>query len=311
MSTLGMPFIFVIGAPRSGTTWLCQMLSEHPAMAGLGSTELTLFSRYLAPWERNFIREKQDLDAGRWSQGMPVIFSEPEFEQLLRSIVDAVYSKVHARRPGATHILDKHPNYSNYLPLIHRLLPQSRFIHLIRDGRDVAVSMMSVRKRVGHSPGEVRGAANEWIRCISNARAYAPTLGPAHYLEVRYEDLMKATTTQLAHIFEFCGVEASTTFVEQVVAKNNILVRQVSGGDASLNQLRTTPGAIWRTKLTTSERHDLDQIAGGMLRELGYAGKDWWILHPLDRLRVLHYGFITRARRSASSLKSIWTGPTE
>ncbi len=309
MSTLALPFTFVIGAPRSGTTWLHQMLSEHPAVAGLGSTELTLFSRYLSPWAKNFKSERQDIDAGRWSQGLPVLFSDDEFEQLMRSVVDDVYSRVLARRPGASHLLDKHPNYSNHLPLIHRLLPQSRFVHIIRDGREVAVSMMSAAKRVGHSPGEIRGAAQEWVRCITNARAYGSTLGRGQYLEVRYEDLMAGTAAQVQRVFAFCELEATPAFVEQIAAKNNINVRQVSGGDSSLNKLRSTPGAIWKQKLATAERYAFDRIGGGLLRELGYAEKDWWILQPSDRLRGAQHDLLFRMRQSASVLKNIWTRP--
>ncbi len=311
MSSLRMPFIFVIGAPRSGTSWLHQMLAEHKAMAGLGATELTLFSRYLSPWVTNFANEKRDNEAGKWSQGLPVLFTDEEFEQHMRGFVDAVYTKLHERTPSATHLLDKHPNYSNHLPLIDRFLPQSKFVHIIRDGREVAVSMISVRRRVGHSPGEVRGAATEWKRCITNARAYAATLGSDRYLEVRYEDLVNDTAGQLARVFAFCGIEANRTFVESVAASHNIEVRQVSGGDASLNKLRATPGAIWKEKMSIAERRMFDRIAGPLLRELGYAGTGWWALGVTDHLFMVPYAIAVRLKRSALAIKEIWTSPLE
>lgn len=306
-----MPFIFVIGAPRSGTSWLHQMLAAHPAIAGLGATELTVFSRYLAPWVYNFEVEKRENAAGKWSQGLPVLLSDAEFEAHMRSLVDAVYTRLHERTPGATHLIDKHPNYSNHLAIIDRLLPQSRFIHIIRDGREVAVSMMSARRRVGHSPGEVRSAAREWHRCVTNARAYASRLGQDRYLEVRYEDLMKNTAAELRRAFDHCGIAVDDRFLADLARDNEISVKQVSGGDKSLNALRSTAGAIWQQKLSTSERWIFDRIAGGLLRRLGYAEHGWWALGLADRARMLPYGFLLRCKRSLVALRAVWSNPVE
>ena len=305
------PVILVVGAPRSGTSWLHQMLAQHTAIAGLGDTELTLFSRYLAPWAHNFAQEKRDNDAGRWSQGLPVIYSTEEFEERLREFTRDVYERVHARKPEATHVIDKHPNYSNHLPLIDRLLPHCRVIHIIRDGREVVVSMMSARRRIGHSPGEVRSATREWHRCVTNARAYGAELGTDRYLEVRYEDLMRDRENQLRRTFDFCGVPTEDSFIAGLARSNDIQVKQVSGGDASLNALRATPSAIWKLKLSTAERWILDRMAGRLLRSLGYAQDGWWAVGPLDRLRMLPYGLFARIKRSAEALRTIWSTPVE
>lgn len=308
---LPWPVIIVIGAPRSGTSWLHQMLAEHPAVAGLGATELTLFSRYLSPWSLNFQRERADLNAGRWTQGLPVLFSDEEFERILLRMTGEVYARTQAHRPGATHVIDKHPNYSNHIPLIDRLVPSSRFIHIIRDGREVAVSMMSAQRRIGHSPGEVRGAAREWHRCITNARKDGAALGPDRYLELRYEDLVRDTAAGLRACFDFCGLPVDDGFVHQLAAANNIAVKQVSGGDATLNTLRRTPGAIWKTKLGLHERLIFHRMAGGLLEQLGYAEANWWAVRPIERVKVLPYGFAQRVKRSLRALHSTWTNPVE
>jgi Sulfotransferase family len=311
MDMLQTPILFVVGAPRSGTSWLHQMLAEHPGFAGLGATELTVFSRYLAPWAASFETEMKDNATGKWSQGLPVLFSQQEFEQIMHRFVREVYTKLHERTPGATHLIDKHPNYSNHLPLIDRLLPHSRFIHIVRDGREVAVSMMSARRRVGHSPGEVRGAAREWYRCVTNARAYGAVLGPARYLEVRYEDLMARTALELDRAFAFCGMVPETGATERIAAMYHLSARQVSGGDASLNPLRGRPGAIWQQRLSTRERWIFDHMAGSLLRTLGYAQEGWWVLSPTDRLRMATYGFTARTKRSLQAIRGIWTSPLE
>lgn len=311
MRTLEMPFLFVIGAPRSGTSWLHQMLAAHPSIAAMESEELTVFSRYLAPWSRNFQLEIQNNAAGKWRQGLPCLLSEQEFDASMLGLVDQVYTKLRARNPQATHLLDKHPNYSKHLPLIDRLLPQSRFIHIIRDGREVAVSMMSVRKRVGHSPGEVRGAAREWYRCLTMARADGERLGPQRYLEVRYESLMKDTATELERVLRFSGLPVDPAFVERISKEHHISVRQVSKGDATLNALRAQPGAIWREKMSVSERWIFDRMVGGLLNQLGYAEPGWWATSASDRLRMLPYGVGVRLKRSLEPMGRAWSGPLE
>ena len=311
MSVLDKPFVFVIGAPRSGTSWLHQMLAEHPAVAAMESEELTVFSRYLAPWALNFDLESRNMAEGKWRQGLPCLFSPAEFEAEMRRFLSEVYGRLQALNPHATHLVDKHPNYSNHIPLIDRLLPQSRFLHIIRDGREVAVSMMSVRKRVGHSPGEVRGAATEWHRCITNARKDGAALGASRYMEVRYEDLRKDTAGMLPGILHFCGLSADPSFVADVARSHDISVRQVSTGDASLNALRGEPGRIWQQKMGTAERYIFHRMAGELLQELGYARDDWWALNTMDHLRMLPYGVMVKAKRTADALRNIWSGPAE
>ncbi len=311
VSTLDKQFLFVIGAPRSGTSWLHQMLAEHPAVAAMAEEELTIFSRYVQIWAHNYEEEAKNIAAGRWRQGLPCVWEAQEFEAWMTRFVEDVYSRVHARRPGATHILDKHPNYSNHLPMIDRFLPGSRFIHIIRDGREVAVSMMSVRRRVGHSPGEVRGAAHEWHRCVTNARAAGAALGPARYMEVRYEELRTATGPLIDRIFRFCGLAPDAELIQRLIAGHDINVRQVSSGDASLNDLRAKPGAIWKEKLGTAERYIFDRMAGALLKDLGYAQHGWWALNAADRVRMLPYGMAVRAKRSAAALARIWSTPVE
>ena len=311
MSALDKEFVFVIGAPRSGTTWLHHMLAEHPSVAAMSGEELTVFSRYLAPWATNFQLEKRNRDEGRWAQGLPCLYTEPEFEQRMLTFVEDVYSRVLLRRADATHILDKHPNYSNHLPLIDRLLPKSRFIHIIRDGREVAVSMMSVNKRVGHSPAHVRESAREWHRCVTNARVDGARLGSARYTEIRYEDLKDRTSERFSELLKFCGLATDDGFAARIAKEHDIQVRQVSRGDSGLNALRAQPDRIWKERMSTEQRWIFDRMAGRSLRDLGYAQHGWWATGAGDRLRMLPYGLASRTIRTLKSLRSIWGSPVE
>ncbi len=278
-------FVFVIGAPRSGTTWLHRMLADHPDVASL-QDELTLFSSYLAPVEDRYNLEAEQLEKGNWSQGLPLLFSRDEFHQALRTLMVQVYGRVLDRNPQASHLMDKHPGYSLVIPLIDRFLPGSRFIHIIRDGREVALSMVRANQQAGFGANNLRSAAKEWVRHVEAAQEMGRVLGPTRYAEVRYESLMADPEPGLRDLFAFAGLVIAPDQVERIANEHKITTKQVSWGDASLNKLRNTPGAIWRAQMKLSDRQLFDVHAGTLLRTLGYAEPGWWADRSGDRLRL-------------------------
>ncbi|MCB0815662.1 MAG: sulfotransferase [Flavobacteriales bacterium] len=304
-TTLDRRFIFIVGAARSGTTWLHRMLSMHPAIASLDGVELTVFTRYLAMPVAHFRQEKNDMEAGRWSLGLGAVWKEDRFMDEVGCFLDKVYGTVLETRPNATHILDKHPNYSRHIPLIAELVPNARFIHLIRDGREVVVSALSVNRRVGHSAGEVAQAAREWRDFVSQARDAGRTLDD-RYLEVRYEELKDRGVDVLARIFTHCGLEADGELVSRIHAENHISRKQYSSGDMTLNALRSKPGAIWQQRLSLTDHYRIHRWAGNLLMQLGYAGPDWWATSPFDRLAIRFRSFLWRVGRALQGGFQTW-----
>lgn len=303
----GSRCVFVVGAPRSGTTWLHRMVAAHPRVASIEG-ELTIFSRYLAPAKKSFDREYGHMVRGEWSQGLPLLFSPAEFDAGLREIVESIYSRVLARFPDATHLLDKHPDYCHHLQLIERLVPDARFIHIIRDGREVAVSMISAKRRLGYGAGEVEAASREWRSSVQDARVFGETIG-SRYLEVRYEDLVKGTTSVLDRVYRHVGLEMSEEELARIAEEHHISRKQVSRGDMTLNDLRSEPDAIWRSRLGLKERYIMNRIAGPLLMELGYARSGWWALNPVHRLWMLPYPLYLKSKRSLQALLAIWKRP--
>lgn len=298
-------FVFIIGAARSGTTWLHRMLSAHPSVASLPGTELTVFTRYLAQPVSHFRKEKADMEAGRWTLGLGAFWSEERFMQEVRCFLEDVYGGVLDTNPEATHILDKHPNYARHLPLIAELLPHARFVHLVRDGREVVVSALSVNKRVGHSAGELAQACRDWRDFVSKAREDGRALGD-RYLEVRYEELKSGGPEVLGRVFAHCGLPTDSDMVARIHGENHISRKQFSSGDAALNALRAKPGAIWRERLSLTDRYRVHRWAGELLMELGYAGKDWWASSPLDRLWMPFRSFLWRIGRGFQGGVQSW-----
>ena len=280
--TLSREFVFIVGAPRSGTTWLHRMIAEHPKVASV-DPELTWFSRYLSPALGNFEREKQHIDKGDWQQGLPILFTPEEFMQGLRELTGTVYNRVLRTRPEATHIVDKHPNYANHMAVIARMLPQAKFIHIIRDGREVAASMVSAAKRQHFGADEVRGAAEDWSRFTLNARKSGKELGAQRYMEVRYETLLKDDGALLGNVFAFMRLPVEPTEASAIIARNAFAKKAVSAADPAR---KADPNLTWRNRLSLRERYRFHRVAGHVLLELGYAQPGWWANGPFERLSI-------------------------
>ncbi len=299
--------LLVVGAPRSGTTWLHQMLGAHPATVSL-KKELTVFT-YMHLWARHYEAEKSHIDQGRWQQGAPLLYSEQEFYAGLRMIADHAYQRLLKMNPAATHILDKHPAYAQWLPLIKKIYPTAKVIHIIRDGREVAVSMMSAKKRIGFGAGDIVGASVDWVRHVRAAKKAGAEWGPKNYLEVQYEALRAEPTKSLAAVFSFSELPIHQADLDRISFDFDISRKQLSRGDTSLNELRNDPAAIWKSKLNVRERWLMDQIAGGLLQELGYARPEWWALSPIERVQMSIYPWLKRMHNLYSNGKRTWSAP--
>ena len=281
-------FLFIVGSPRSGTTWLQIMISAHPLVCT--TVELTLFSRYTAPWIKAWKAEAANIERERWYQGLPFLWTEDDFYGFLREFLGKVYERVAASNPQATHILDKHPGYSMCIEDINRLLPNARFIHVIRDGRDVVVSMVAARKQIGFGTGSIEDSAVQWkryVRAAQKARQYHD-----RYLEVRYEDLSSSGVDTIKSIFDFCGLPASDEDMAAIVTAHQFERMKAKGQavDKRIKKLEAhyRKGKIgsWKEELVLKKRYVFHKIAGDLLCELGYADNSWWIEEGYQRFTL-------------------------
>jgi hypothetical protein len=279
-------FLYIIGSPRSGTTMLQILLASHPQVAS--TVEQTLFQLYVAPWLEAWKMEVANLEQRGWKLGLPILWKESELEEVLRAFLTRAYEKILALKPAATHLLDKHPGYSLHVRTIRRFLPRARFIHLIRDGRDVAASSLAVHGKMGFGPGKLSKAAAKWRRFVLAARE-AREFGP-DYLEVRYEDFLGGKTDAYTRVLTFCGLDGSPAWIAETIAANSF--DKMKGRGASpdpnvpLSEKRYHRGQAggWREDLSPMDRYNFEQIAGDLLRELGYAEEGWWAESASDRV---------------------------
>lgn len=279
--------IFLFGAPRSGTTWLQNLLGSRPEV--VTPQESNLFNYYVAPWRREWLRGLGS-SADEWQMhrhnGLSAILTAEEFDGLLGQVVQRVYAAALALKPSATVVVDKVPGYTLCGPLIRHYLPDARLIHLIRDGRDVAASMIRASKGFGNdwSPSRVDDAASLWR---SNVEAGREMAGPG-YLELRFEELRSVRGAEvLRNTFAFCGLDVSPEVCRDVLEQFSLEQgsapppSSISWGGEVLRRLGSPPdepvdffgaGKVggWREQLDSYDRWLFDREAGQLLVDLGY-----------------------------------------
>lgn len=322
---------FVIGAPRSGTTWLQHMLGAHPAIATTQETDL--FDCYLAPWYARWHIQLPPSEAA-WRanrfKGLPAVLDEPGLDALVRMVVDHVHDAMLALKPGATLVLEKVPGYALQAGHLSRVVPEAAFVHLVRDGRDAAVSLQRAARGWGQHfwpSSSIRAAAEVWRNHVAGARAL-DTPG-VRYREIRYEELRSARgPALLADLFDLLGLQGGLPLATEIYERFSISRARdphtapsslVWGGEvrARLEGEPVEPEGFigeggsggWRDRLSIHDQVIFDRVAGRLLCELGYADPDWVECSAFRRAAALAPLW---ARRRLSPLdyhlRRRWTG---
>lgn len=186
----------------------------------------------------------------------------PEFAD----VVGAVFS-AYADHHGKARWADKTPIYVLSMTLLARLFSGARFIHLIRDGRDVALSYLSVP----WGPTTTWQAARKWRRDVQAGRRAGRALGPARYMEIRYEDLVAHPKEVLAATCSF----ADLPFHEGMLDYHFHASERIEWPDgmqfhASATKPPASGARDWRTQMPDSDLKAFEAVAGQLLDELGY-----------------------------------------
>jgi hypothetical protein len=276
---------FVVGVARSGTTLLRLMLDAHPELA--------------IPHETHFIPAAlREPDASRESffrflttfpTWKDLNTPAERFEEELRrvepfNVPDGLraFYRLYTEAHGKQRWGDKSPPYNLHIRTIHEALPEARFIHILRDGRDVAVSL----RPLWFSPGEsMEELAAHWVQRITETRRQGQ--GMPFYLEVRYEDLIAHPVRELQRICRFIDLpyapemlayhQTARLRLAEVETHRDPDGRVVITKEERLHNHRFTsqppePSRIgrWRTEMTREMLAAYEEIAGEMLEDLGY-----------------------------------------
>ena len=269
--------MFVLGSPRSGTTLLYHMLlsagnfvvyrAESQAFNLLeprfGDLRLPRNRRRLLDaWKNSSLFTKTGLEF------------QPVEQQVMADCQNAgdflrIVMELMARQQGVERWAETTPDHLLTLPRIKQTIPDALVIHIIRDGRDVALSMEKqrwIRPFPWDHGKELQASALYWEWIVRQGRRQGRVLG-ADYLEVRYEDLVGEPQSTLTVIGEFIGQPLDHEQIQRVG------IGSVSRPNTSFEgkkEAKFHPVARWKKALSEEQLADLEGLVGGTLDDLGY-----------------------------------------
>lgn len=199
--------LFLIGAPRSGTTLLCRFLRAHPAV--LMTNEAGVFLQM-----HNLITKASKGRAAGVEFGKEYcdIWSECLAENALELIYQyyAKISKIENRKT-LSYWGDKHPHYNHCLEAIHSWLPQARYIYLIRNPLDIVCSIASMNN------WDYQQAFTAWTRFSTSYETFYPKVKSEHLMMLKYEDLSANPVQETEKIFIWLGLQLPIDVKQEIL----------------------------------------------------------------------------------------------
>jgi GT2 family glycosyltransferase len=309
------PF-FVVGYGRSGTTWLETSLNSHPEVLCKG--EGMFFGRSIRLFETqqtlaDALANCEDLRV--WHSMRENRWGSRSFEEDLPGMVKALTDHILGTelvRSGKRVVGDKTPHYVSYLEEIHESYPSSKIIHMIRDGRDVAISNVhavwqNARDKGGpvdlepeilqrrdayfedregflangesiFTENQIKQLARSWNERVGQGMRQGHSLFGERYLEVRYERLLHDSYSELTRLFEFLEVDCSPQVVARVIEENRFekMAGRPQGQEDSSSFYRKGIVGEWKEIFADRDKHIFKKEAGIQLVELGYEKDFYW-----------------------------------
>ncbi len=262
--------IFIVGMNGSGTTMLADLLDN--------AHELYVFPREtrMIPWLISHVTQFGDLSKSGNLEKLLNTFCDfyavrmvsrddiPPLtavrEPSVYGVVDAVYKHL-AAKEGKRRWVEKSPMNLQFMEQIAAEMPTAQFIHIYRDGRDVAQS--NQRRWHKHPVWSIY----RWVQSVRQGRQDGAALGPERYLEISYEAFTHDAEATMRRITSFIGIPYGPELLRSSMPFVNSVYR---------NDIKEKSGTIvpnsqkWKTHFSPKEVAQLERVGGRLLAELGY-----------------------------------------
>jgi hypothetical protein len=284
------PF-FIVGCPRSGTTLLRRLLAAHPRLAIPEESHFIpfMFDAYGDPASEAEARILADAILSlRWIRdwNCPIDRDALLGCRSFASVAANVFES-YARHVGRPRWGDKTPQYVACIPLLSRLFPDARFIHIHRDPRDVTQSWIAAP----FGPKNAYVAAAEWKRLVTAGRDAGQRLPLGSYVEIEYQALVSRVEPTMRLVCEFIGEDFDEAVLVPVARTGprpiyrfwrpgNERTSERVAGEA----VESTRSGRWRDTMSVRDRIIVESLAGREMQAFGYSTEG------LDR----HLGAIER-----------------
>ena len=265
--------LILLGVSRSGTTLLRVILDRSP---GVAIPDESFFVPLLARRHGGPIDAERFLDdvsriptVRDWGVSVADLAGRVRSGMLTGEAITAIY-EAYAGAAGKPRWGDKTPMYMRHLALLEELFPDAQYVHLIRDGRDAALSFLQMPEgtftRTWAHPRTPAQFACLWRREVGDARVLGRRVGEARYHQVRYEELVVDPESVVRGICVFAEIPFEPTMLDYVGA--------VDVSEKPHQQRLLTPPTSgvrsWRRDMSAEDAAAFESIAGDLLAELGY-----------------------------------------
>lgn len=283
---------WILGSSRSGSTWLLRMLSELDGVVGVDETHL---GHHLGLWRPISLawataEELPELTTygSIKAQSTDYVFSKryeavwrPVVSELLETRLRAQLQEEHPHISGPLVVI-KEPGGSEVAELLLSLLPGSRLIFLLRDGRDVVDSWLDAYRSGTWAADEgtyplredaripfIRWQAAVWAYRTRSVEQAFNALPEDRRVFVRYEDLVERPMSELARLARALGLQASEADVETAVSRHRYwgVPRDTRG---SGHRIRWAQPGRWRASMSSEEATAMGEIVDELLVRYGY-----------------------------------------
>lgn len=296
--------IFILGCPRSGTTLLSSLLSSTTYGAPVETHFITKYFKKLGQYgdlsepesargllcdilrERPVMQWKLNLDLDQFVSELP----DQDYPAIVNRLCMTRFGAMGKRSWG-----DKTPHYILDLDIILDLFPASKYLYIVRDGRDVALSLL--KKPWG--PNNVWACADYWVRCNRASPALQRLRESGQLLEIRYESLLSNPGSHIRRVYEF---------IEE--PRPNEEVADIAGSIQGANFGK------WKKAMTPRQIELFESVASETLKRLGYSitypqrelspqVKYFWRMHDaffhfkhlvkmntIDTIRIKYFGMV-------------------
>lgn len=262
--------VFVVGMNGSGTTMLLDCLGRHPALYAFPKEtrlipylmsrvttygDLRVDANFQKLWDE--VRALAVFREGNGNAPIPLPTGWRDHPRSLAGVLDAIFGYF-AARENKQRWCEKTPQHVQHLVALSQQFPAAKFIHVIRDGRDCAVSF---HRRWLRQP---QLTIFRWKKVVTIGREQGRQLGPERYLEVRYEDLTAQPETSLRRICAFLALPFDEATLESA---QPYLQSASSDGKRGLQ----ANSGKWQSYFSARLQRRLERIAGRTLASCGYA----------------------------------------
>jgi hypothetical protein len=276
------PYTFLVGSARSGTTLLRRIVNAHPLIAISPETHFVprFHQRRIGQTEDGRVTDELVTHLARYRRFRRFGVSEEDLRKLLErepaptyaEFVSGFYDLIGKSR-GKRLVGDKTGEYARAVPALHALWPSARFVHLIRDGRDVALSVLAWKQDPGASrfstwaDDPVMTTALWWEQNVRLARDAGSTLPRRLYHEIRYEELVANPDEQCASLCGFLDLPYEPAMLRFHEGK----MRNEPGLSAKKAWLPITQNLRnWREQMEPESTERFEAVTGELLEQLGY-----------------------------------------